>query len=255
MKVLLGILGLIWKIYIAIIFVITALLLYPVIATLLSDPRNKRRTFKVFVFWSWLFRILCFYGVKKMKDSELPEGPYLIVANHISYLDIFLLYSYLSKSPFLFLGKSEILKYPLIKTYFKKMNIPVHRGNRVKAAKSLIQASREVKNGWSIMIFPEGGIPDHDVPQMIEFKQGAFQLAKNVKVPIVPITFTNNHKLFSDPTQILGQARPGISHVYIHEYITKEEVETLTQDELSQKCFDIINGPILENHPELRKNK
>jgi 1-acyl-sn-glycerol-3-phosphate acyltransferase len=244
--VLSGTFGIIWKLYLAIIFLITALFLYPVIAILLSNPRNKRRAFKVFVFWSWLFRFLCLYGVKKVKDSELPEGPYLIVANHNSYLDIFLMYSILSKSPFLFLGKGEILKYPLIKTFFKKMNIPVFRGNRMKAAKALIQASREVKNGWSIMIFPEGGIPDNDVPQMIEFKQGAFQLAKSVKIPIVPITFTNNHKLFSDPTHIFGPARPGISHVHIHEFITKEEIEALTKEELSQKCFDIVNGPILE---------
>jgi len=252
-KTLLGIFGLIWKIYIAIIFVVTAVFLYPVIATLLADPRNKRKAFKVFVFWSWLFRVLCLYGVKKVKDSEMPDGPYLIVANHASYLDIFLMYSYLSKEPFLFLGKSEILKYPLIKTFFKKMNIPVYRDSQIKAAKSLIQAAREVKNGWSIMIFPEGGIPDNDSPRMVEFKQGAFQLAKNVNVPIVPITFTNNHKLFSDPTNILGPARPGISHVHIHPYITREEIESLSQKELSQKCFETINAPILELHPEFRK--
>lgn len=224
--------------------------MYPIIATLLSDPRNKRKAFKVFVFWSWVFRIVCLYGVKKIKDNELPEGPYLIVANHSSYLDIFLLYSYMWKEPFLFLGKSEILSYPLIKTFFKKMNIPVFRDNRMKAAKSLIQASREVKNGWSIVIFPEGGIPDSANPRMIEFKQGAFQLAKNLKVPIVPISFTNNHKLFSDPTNILGPARPGISHVHIHPYISGEEIEKMTQKELSDKCFEIINAPILEAYPE-----
>ena len=200
-----------------------------------------------------MFRCFCFYWVKKMKDSALPEGPYLIVANHISYLDIFLLYSYMSNNPFLFLGKSEILKYPLIKTYFKRMNIPVFRENRMRAARSLIQASREVKKGWSIMIFPEGGIPDYDNPKMVEFKQGAFQLAKNLKVPIVPITFTNNHKLFSDPSNFFGPARPGVSHVHIHDYISKEEVEGMTQEELSQKCFDTINGPILDAYPDLRK--
>jgi 1-acyl-sn-glycerol-3-phosphate acyltransferase len=240
--------------YIATVFIISALFLYPIIATTLSNPKNKKTAFKMFVFWSWMFRYLCFYGVKKVKDSKLPEGPYLIVANHSSYLDIFLMYSFLSKEPFLFLGKSEILAYPLIKTYFKKMNIPVFRDNRRKAAKSLIQASREVKNGWSIMIFPEGGIPDDDNPKMIEFKQGAFRLAKSLKIPIVPISYTNNYKLFSDPTNILGPARPGISHVHIHEFITTEEIESLTQEELSQKCFDIINEPILKANPEVAKN-
>jgi 1-acyl-sn-glycerol-3-phosphate acyltransferase len=253
-KTILGIFGLIWKLYIAAVFVISAVFLYPVIATMLGNPNNKKMAFKMFVFWSWMFRFLCFYGVKKVKDSKLPEGPYLIVANHTSYLDIFLMYSFLSNEPFLFLGKSEILAYPLIKTYFKKMNIPVFRDNTRKAAKSLIQASREVKSGWSIMIFPEGGIPDDDNPKMIEFKQGAFRLAKSLKIPIVPISFTNNHKLFSDPTNILGPARPGISHVHIHEFITREEIELLSQEELSQKCFDIVNAPILIANPEVAKN-
>jgi 1-acyl-sn-glycerol-3-phosphate acyltransferase len=81
-KTLLGIFGLIWKLYIAIIFVITALVMYPTLAILLANPKNKTKAFKVFVFWSWTFRILCLYGVKKVKDSPMPEGPYLIVANH-----------------------------------------------------------------------------------------------------------------------------------------------------------------------------
>ena len=104
------------------------------------------------------------------------------------------------------------------------------------------------------MIFPEGGIPDDNNPKMIEFKQGAFRLAKSLKIPIVPVSYTNNHKLFSDPTNILGPARPGISHVHIHEFITKEEIESLTQEELSQKCFDIVNAPILKANPEVAKN-
>jgi 1-acyl-sn-glycerol-3-phosphate acyltransferase len=252
-RVLLGILGLIWKLYIALIFTATALVLYPIIVAFLYSKNGKRRAFKVFIFWSWLFRILCLYGVRKVQNAELPKGGYLIIANHSSYLDIFLMYSIMPNHPFLFLGKSELLSYPLIKTYFKKMNIPVYRNNKVKAARSLIHAAKEVQQGWSIMIFPEGGIPDEEHPKMIPFKYGAFKLAKSLGVPIVPITFTNNYRLFSDPTEILGPAGPGISKVHIHPYITVEEIQELTQTELKNKCFDIINAPILEDHPEFRQ--
>ncbi len=253
MKVLLGIPGLIWKLYIAVIFTVTALVLYPIIRPQLGSDKGRKRAFKVFVFWSWWFRILCLYGVKRVKNSPLPEGPYVILANHASYLDIFLMYSVLPQSPFLFLGKSELLSYPLIKAYFKRMNIPVFRGNRVKAARSLIRASKEVKIGWSIMIFPEGGIPDGQAPKMIRFKDGAFQLAKSLKVPIVPVTFTNNHKLFSDPTEILGPARPGISRIHIHEAISVERIAEMEVKELRKHCFDIINEPILEEYPHLKQ--
>jgi 1-acyl-sn-glycerol-3-phosphate acyltransferase len=253
MKVLVGIPGLIWKLYIAVIFTATAIILYPVIRPQLGTDKGRKRAFKVFVFWSWCFRFLCLYWVKKVKNNPLPERPYIILANHASYLDIFLMYSVLPQSPFLFLGKSELLSYPLIKAYFKKMNIPVFRGNRVKAARSLIRASKEAKNGWSIMIFPEGGIPDGQAPKMIRFKDGAFQLAKSLKLPIVPITFTNNYKLFSDPTEILGPARPGLSKVYIHESIPVERITAMEIKELRQYCFDIINEPIVKEHPHLKQ--
>ena len=197
-------------------------------------------------------RIFCFYGVKKLKNSSLPEGPYIIIANHSSYLDIFLLYSILPKHRFVFLGKSEILSYPIIRTYFKNLNIPVFRGDKSKAGQSYNLASKAVKEGWSIVIFPEGGIPDNQCPKMIPFKDGAFKLAKTLNIPIVPLSFTNNYKLFSDPTEILGPARPGISRVYIHEHLSQEVIQTMEIKEINKMCFDRINEPILFEHPNLR---
>jgi len=253
MKLALGILGLIWKVYIALMFTLSALVFYPIIRPMLGSERGRKTAFRVFVVWSWTFRIFGFYFVKRVENHPLPKGPYILLANHSSYLDIFLMYSLMPKERFLFLGKGELLKYPIISAYFRQMNIPVFRNNRIKAAKSLIRAGEEVKKGWSIMIFPEGGIPDNDNPKLIRFKHGAFQLAKKLQIPIVPITFTNNHKLFSDPSEILGRAHPGISRVYIHPYISVDEMESLTENELKQRCFDCINGPILKEHPYLNQ--
>lgn len=246
MQVVRGVFSLLWKLYIGLVFALTALVYYPIIVPFLFSDVGKRKSFRLFVVWSWTVRVLCLYGVQRKKSSPLPKSPFIIVANHASYLDIFLLYSIFPSYPFLFLGKSEILRYPLIKTYFKRLNIPVHRSNGVKAARSLVAAAKAVKAGWSLVIFPEGGIPDHNNPTMIPFREGAFQLAKNVKVPIVPVTFTNNYKLFSDPTHLLGPARPGVSHVFIHPAISVTEIEQLSQEELTLKCFEVINQPLKE---------
>ncbi len=153
--------------------------------------------------------------------------------------------SIIPNSHLLFLGKSELLNYPFLRTYFKKLHIPVFRNDKIKSAKSFIQAKNAVKKGWSLMIFPEGGIPDENLPKMVPFKEGAFKLAKNLKIPIVPITFINNYRLLTDPGNLYGSASPGISKVYIHEYISAEKVETLSQDELMDLCFSIINEPLL----------
>jgi 1-acyl-sn-glycerol-3-phosphate acyltransferase len=144
------------------------------------------------------------------------------------------------------------MKYPIIGAYFKTLNIPVYRGDRMRAARSIVKASQEAKKGWSIAIFPEGGIPVEN-PKMKPFKAGAFQLAKNLNLPIVPLTFINNHLLFSDPTFILGPARPGFSKVYMHDYISAEQVASMDQRELKAYCFELLNGPLLERYPELTK--
>lgn len=254
MNKLKGIASFLWKCYVGIVFSVFALALYPFFLIILSNKNWKKYSFPLFVFWSWLMRIFCFYHVKKIIDSPLPEGPYIIVANHVSYLDIFFMYSILPKHPFLFLGKGEILSYPIIRTYFKGLNIPVHRKDRRKAATSYTLAKKAVQEGWSLVIFPEGGIPDTDNPKMIPFKKGAFKLAKALSIPIVPVSFTNNYKLFSDPLDLLGSARPGVSHVYIHPSISKEVILELSELELLELCFKKINSSILKEHPDL-KNK
>lgn len=252
MNTIRGIFGLIFKIYVGLVFIITFLIFYVPILIFLSKDSWKKMAFKVHIVWCYAFRIFAFLHVIFKKKAALPEGPYVIIANHSSYLDIFVMYSIMPSHPFLFLGKSEILKYPLFKTLFKRLNIPVFRNDRIKAARSFIQAKEALNNGWSIVIFPEGTIPDENWPQMIPFKEGAFKLAKSAKVPIVPISFTNNYKLLSDPECVLGPARPGFSHVHIHEFISKEKVNELSTEELMKLSFDIIYEPILATHPNLK---
>lgn len=126
------------------------------------------------------------------------------------------------------------------------MNIPVYRNNPAKAARSFVRASQEAKKGWSLMIFPEGGIPEES-PKVEPFKDGAFKLSKHLKIPIVPITFKNNYQLFSDPTQILGPAHPGISRVVIHENISVEMIETMSSKELNQFCYNVISSEMIDS--------
>lgn len=199
-------------------------------------------------------RICCLYQVKFIRKADLPKGPYIIIANHASYLDIFFMYSILPQNRFLFLGKSEILSYPIIGTYFRGLNIPVDRKDRTKAAVSLTKAQKAVKEGWSIVIFPEGTIPDDNCPVMLPFKAGAFKLAKSLSIPIVPLTFTTNFRLFSDPTDLLGPARPGISRVYLHPSIPVDFINDIDERELRNLCHSIVNEPILLEYPHLNQN-
>jgi 1-acyl-sn-glycerol-3-phosphate acyltransferase len=191
-------------------------------------------------------RIFCGIWIHRLNRVRLPKGPYLIVSNHTSYFDIFVMYSILPTHRFLFMGKSEILSYPLMKTFFKRLNIPVYRNDRMKAAKSFIQAKTAIKEGWSIVIFPEGGIPDFNLPEMVPFKDGAFKLSKHANIPIVPITFVDHYHMMSDPDNVLGYAHPGVSRIYMHEVISVEQQKNMTETELSEVVFNTIASPLRE---------
>lgn len=242
MKYLKAILYYTWKLYIGVAFALTLLFFYPFLFVLLLHPRWKKHTFKVNILWSRVMRMLCFYAVEIVGEHTQPNRPHIICANHTSYLDIFLLYSAFPKHPFLFMGKAEILTYPLVKTFFKRLNIPVFRGDRIKAAKSFIRARKEMHEGWSIVIFPEGGIPDEN-PQVVPFKDGAFKLAQSARTGILPITFTTNYLLFSDPENYLGSARPGISIIKIHPFIDENTVQEMEASQLNEFVFDQISAP------------
>ncbi|WP_107039550.1 lysophospholipid acyltransferase family protein [Brumimicrobium mesophilum] len=230
-----------WKIYIGVVFAITLLLFYPVLLFVLSFEKLRPLSFKINIMWSRCMRIFCFYAVEVNRKVAKTDEPFIIVANHTSYLDIFILYSILPQQKFIFMGKSEILKYPLVKTFFKKLNIPVDRKSSIRSAKAFIQAKKELKNGWSIVIFPEGGIPDC-APTLVPFKDGAFQLAKTSSVSILPITFRNHFKLFSDPDTFCAPAMPGLSKIHIHEMIGKEEIVKEEMNTIKEKTYQVIDS-------------
>lgn len=244
MRYFLGLLSLLWKVYIALVFFFWAIVLFPFFISIVSFKKTKKYSFKIFVFWSYAFRICCLYPMRKILHAPLPEGPYIIVANHTSYLDIFFMYSILPQYPFMFMGKSEILSYPIVRTYFKNMNVPVDRSNKSRSTRAFMGALKAYRDGYALAIFPEATFPTENLPQMLPFKAGAFKLAKQLDAPILPLTFTNNYLLFSEPTIWLGPARPGLAVVHIHPVISIEEVKALTEEELLEKCYTTIAGPL-----------
>lgn len=238
--------SIVYKGYVGIVFGTTLLTFYPAIYILLLRPKWKRKTMPLFSSWSGIFQFLILMPTRKNKKHNFPKTPFILCANHASYMDIAMMPFVLRKVNFLFIGKHEILSYPIIKTFFKRLHIPVNRENKLQAARSFVKASKAIDEGWSIVIFPEGGIPDENRPKMMDFKAGAFKLAMDKKVPIVPITFLDNYRLFSDPDDFLGHARPGISRVVVHPTITPESYSTLSIDELKEKVYSIIDEPLKE---------
>ena len=242
-----------YRIYFALVFFLVLLLLYPLFWLLLLNENNYTTVFKLKVFTARLILFFDFIGLKHVvKMPDLGDEPYVICANHASYLDIILMYRILPKKRFLFIGKAELLKWPIINIFFKKVDIAVDREKRSSGMRSIIRAKKELKNGWSIAIFPEGGILP-EAPALGSFKNGAFKLAIDTGVPILPITIINNWKLFTADPILTGSARPGISHVIVHKPIPTVGLDKKDLINLREQTYQTINKPLLE-YNEKHKN-
>ena len=244
-KRLTNLLSILFKVYMAFVFVITLLFLYLPIRIFLTTEKQKQGVvFPIFVFWSRLLCFLCLFRVKVNRFEHLPAGPVVFIANHTSFLDIIFMYLLFPDKPFLFLGKAELLNVPLVKTFFKRLHIPVYREKGSKSGQAIKQAGEAISKGWSVIIFPEGGIKEQHVPQLQPFKEGAFRLAAMQQVPLVPITFLSNYLLFADPSGKNSAARPGVSYVHVHPTIPTPTLQDEDITRVKELAFDMIDTPL-----------
>ncbi len=168
-----------------------------------------------------------------------PSASYVFVANHFSYLDIAAGMNVVTNY-FSYMGKSSVKKIPLLGYVFAKLHIQVDRSDKSSRTRSLVRAIRALQSGRSIFIMPEGGIVSKHVPQMAQpFKDGAFLVALENQVPIVPITFVNLHRIMPETTILRGRPR-----VIIHEPIMTQGKTRENMEELKQKVFETIQGEI-----------
>lgn len=126
-----------------------------------------------------------------------PHGQYVYCANHSSYLDIPSL-CYALPGYFLLMGKASLAKVPLFGYMFTRFYIAVERSKAKSRAEAIRRSKEALDKGYGLAIFPEGTIPRENLPKMIPFKDGAFRVAIEKQVPIVPVAIINNWKILPD---------------------------------------------------------
>lgn len=241
---ILGPFRIIYKIYYLIFFVISLIALYPLLYFYLSKPFRFPKAFIVMRIHAFL--LLAFAGVyiKVKGRHNIPkQGAFLICPNHSSYLDIPCLYV-IFQNYFVFTGKKEIEKWPLFHIYYTSgMNILVDRESKIGSIKAIKRMTQEIDNGHPLMIFPEGTISKH-VPKIVPFKSGAFAIAIQKQIPILPVTFVSNWKRLQRSGLWKGKAGPGISKVIIHAPVITEGLNKVNINVLRTKVQNIISGPL-----------
>ena len=150
----------------------------------------------------------------------------MIVANHTSMTDIMLMLV-VSKNPFVFVGKKELVKIPIFGFFYKRTCILVDRNSSKSRFEVFQRAQQRLSQGLSICIFPEGGVTDDETVLLDEFKDGAFRLAIEHQIPIVPMSFYDNKKHFSFK---FFSGYPGLLRAKVHPFV---DTTGLTMDDKS----------------------
>lgn len=228
-------------------FLLFFLLFYPLFLFYLAKPSRYPKAHRLRRIWGQY--ILFFSGIRVTTEYEEeldPDQTYILAPNHSSYLDIPAITVGIPIY-FNFMAKDELRKVPLFGHFFKTIDIAVDRKKAVAAHRAFLEAGNRIDQGVSLCLFPEGTIPPN-APDLGRFKDGAFRLAIEKQIPIVPITQPDNHYRLPDDGSLTGT--PGKMRVFVHRPIQTVGLKLEDLDQLKKEVFSIIESKLAEyaNH-------
>ena len=228
-----------WTLYRILFYILVALpilVLFPILLISISKESWYPYFFRIARVWAKFILIGMGFNYKIERKQTPEKGKsYMFIANHTSMADIMLMLVSV-KNPFVFVGKKELAKIPLFGFFYKRTCILVDRNSPKSRQAVFLRAQRRLKTGVSICIFPEGGVPEEHI-ELDQFKDGAFRLAINHQIPIVPITFADNKKRFS---YTFFSGSPGKMRVKIHKFIATQGLTINDTRSLSNSAHQII---------------
>ncbi len=164
---------------------------------------------------------------------------YIVCPNHTSNLDISAM-CVLVNNNCSFMGKEELKDGLVTSLFFRSVDIPVNRDSRISSYRAFKMAAERLKNGTTLIIFPEGKISDDYPPTLHKFKNGPFRLAIDFKVPIIPVSSTDTWKKLWDDGTKYG-TRPGICDFYVHKPIETANLTADDADALREEVRNVIS--------------
>lgn len=224
--------------YIIVWPIMVVLTLFTAVFTLIFVPfRNAEFVHRVQQFWSRSFYRLMFLPVTVEGLEHIQPGQsYVFVSNHQSMFDVWLIYGWLPVI-FKWLMKAELRKVPFVGIACKAAgHIFVDRKNPKAAMESMEDIKKQLKDGVCTVIFPEGTRTKDG--QVGRFKRGAFQIALDLKLPIIPISLNGCY-------DVLPKGKPFVYRRPVRMYVG--EPIDITQFENNNDAIDFVRNKVIEN--------
>lgn len=226
---------LVWRIWFYILMFSTIIIMLPFLLVLTSDEKYYPTFWKMVRAWSFLLIYGMGFRLKIKKEQKIEKNKsYMFIANHASLLDPWVMIA-LSKNPIVFVGKKELVKIPVFGFFYRKVVIMVDRGSEKSRKRVYEMAKKRLQNGTSVGIFPEGLVPEEDII-LAPFKNGAFSLAIEHQIPIVPQVYYDCKRFFS---WNIFKGRPGTFRVKQCLFIETEGLKIEERKKLKQKVFSL----------------
>ena len=188
--------------------------------------------------WSKLTCYFAFCPVKVSGRENIVKGnSYVFVANHQGSFDIFLIYGFLNHN-FRWIMKQELRKVPLVGAPCAAAgHIFVDRSNTKSIKTSLEKARKQLSGGLSVVVFPEGSRTK--TGKMGRFKKGAFQLAMDLQLPIVPVTIEGPFDIMPSGSYTI---HPTPLRLTIHPPVETSEITPDNLPQLMDKVSETISS-------------
>jgi 1-acyl-sn-glycerol-3-phosphate acyltransferase len=228
----------IWRVWFYVVMAIPILVMFPFLVLSILTESGYPYFFKMARIWARciLLGMGFYYKIEKEQEVE-PNKNYMFIANHTSMVDIMLMLASVRK-PFVFVGKQELSKIPLFGFFYKRTCILVDRSSSKSKHAVFERAQKRINQGLSICIFPEGKVPDDQSLVLDAFKSGAFRLAIDHQLTIVPIVFLDNKKRYS---YTFFSGKPGLLRVKILSFIETNTKTKTDLNEIRDRSWNIIH--------------
>ena len=219
------------------IAIIVTIICCTLIAILLPIAGNAKWGSYPAKIWAKILTTLSLVRVKIHGTQNIdPNGSYIFVANHQSIYDIPLVYGWLDNN-FKWIMKKELRRLPFIgKTCALIGHIFIDRSNPMRAKQSLEIAKQKLKqSNSSIFLFPEGTRTRNG--QLLHFKRGAFTIARDLHLPIVPVTIIGAYDALPKG---LHYITPGTIQMVIHQPIDTTKLNDENLNDLIKQVKNTI---------------